>query len=119
MVALELNVLSGPADPQFAVWTELLGPVARYASADGKDAQALLREQKVGEMVQIEERVKMQLRLAFASAHPVGKRHVQTQLRVGERRHEDGHVLLKRRLQNTPALGMPLQMLADGSVQLP
>src|SRR6185437_7282325 len=69
MVALERDVFSGAADTQLTVRAELLRPVARHASADGEDADLLLREERFREVVEIKERIIAELGLAFAGAH--------------------------------------------------
>src|SRR6185312_15065483 len=119
MVALEWDVFSGAADTQFTVRAELLRPVARHAAADGEDADLLLRQERFREVVEVKERIVAELGLAFAGAHAIVERHVETKLRVSERGHKDGNIFLKGRLENAAAFGVALEVLADGVVQLP
>src|SRR5258708_40038860 len=119
MVALEFHVFAGAAHTQLAIRTELLRPVARHAAANGEYAQPGLLQEGLSKIVQIEERIVTELRLALASAHAVGKGHIQAQFGISERRHKNRNVPFKSRLQDSPPFGMTFQVLANGPVQLP
>src|SRR5262249_3299856 len=95
VIALELNIFPSPTHPQLTVRAKLLRPVPRHSATDGQNAQALLLQQRVGKVVQIEKRIIAELRLAFPSAHAIVERDVQPQFRIGKGRHKDRNTLLE------------------------
>src|SRR5579859_3080625 len=119
MIPLELNILARAPHPQLAVRPKLLRPVPRYTAADGKDPQPLLLQQSFREMIQIEEGIKVERRLAVSRAHAVVQGHVQPHFGIGERRHKDRNALFKGRLENAPAFGLLFEIFADFLIQPP
>src|SRR5437764_1064539 len=119
VITLERHIFSSAAHPQLTVRPKLLRPVSRHASANGKDPQPSLLQQRLRKMVQIEEWVEIDLRFSLTRSHAVVQRNIQSQLRIGKRGHKYGHALLERRFQYTPTLHVLLQIAPNLLVQPP
>ena len=76
-------------------------------------------EQRISKIVQVEEGVEVEVRLALARAHAVGKGHIEPEFGVGEGRHKHWNILLERRFENTPASGVTFEVLANSPIELP
>ena len=74
---------------------------------------------RFGEVVQVEERIVADGFAAFLDALAIVQREVESHLRVGEGRHEDGHVLFEGRFQDAASFDVLVQVAADLAIELP
>src|SRR5260370_32690838 len=96
VIALEFDSFPGTTDAEFAIRAKLLRPVAWNAAADGEDANTLLLEQGVGEVVKVKERIEIEQRLAFAGSHTIVERDIEAELRISKCRNKNRHAFFKR-----------------------
>jgi len=119
VIALEGKFFVAAAGHKFGVDAELLGPVARDASADGEDTHFFGGEHGVGEFFKILEGIETEERATIALASVFVQSEVEAQFGIGKGGNEDGDVTLEGGAENATTVGVFVEIFADFAMQLP